>query len=147
MAFDCYKMLDIPPDTNGDEIRRAFRHKAKEFHPDVNQSPEAGAIFRELKEALETLTDPARRHAHDARFGYHRQKKKGEQNLYSINEADSEKAKAAISQWEKSQSLQRAAAERKKQELLNQYRKRRRMLLLAILGIGWLVFLLIWILS
>ncbi len=47
-----------------DEIRLAFRRRAKQVHPDV-AGEDAGASFRALREAYEVLTDPTRRASYD----------------------------------------------------------------------------------
>ncbi len=62
--MNCYAVLGIPRNAGYKEIRTAFRQLAKRYHPDAGaeSSPEK---FREITEAYATLTDPARRHAHD----------------------------------------------------------------------------------
>lgn len=53
-----YERLGVPVDASDDDIRRAFRLRAKAEHPDAGGDPEA---FRLLREAYETLCDPLRR--------------------------------------------------------------------------------------
>lgn len=48
-----------------DEIKKAFRKKAREVHPDVNKSPEAEVQFKELGEAYEVLSDEQKRQVYD----------------------------------------------------------------------------------
>ena len=50
------------------EIKRAFRTLARELHPDVSSAPDAGSRFRDVAEAFEVLSDPARRATYD-RYG------------------------------------------------------------------------------
>ena len=59
-----YAVLGVPPDADAAEIRRAFRSLARRYHPDAGAgaSPER---FRQVVEAYETLSDPARRTAYD----------------------------------------------------------------------------------
>lgn len=66
---DYYDVLGVSQDADGDEIRRAFRRKAREYHPDVNDAPDAADRFREVKEAYEVLSDDQKRTMYD-RFGH-----------------------------------------------------------------------------
>jgi molecular chaperone DnaJ len=66
---DYYEVLGIDRGASTDEIRRAFRSLAKEYHPDVNKSPDAEAKFKEINEAYAVLSDPERRAAYD-RYGH-----------------------------------------------------------------------------
>ena len=67
MAPDAYEILDVPRNTGANEIRKAYRKLALDFHPDRNPGdPEAEARFKEIVIAYETLRDPAKRAAHDS---------------------------------------------------------------------------------
>ena len=48
---DYYESLGIPRNASDDDVRRAFRKKAMQFHPDRNKDPSAGEHFREVNEA------------------------------------------------------------------------------------------------
>jgi molecular chaperone DnaJ len=69
MARDYYEVLGIARTATADEIRRAHRKLAKEFHPDKNKSPEAPKRFSELQEAYDALSDPEKRKQYD-QFGH-----------------------------------------------------------------------------
>jgi molecular chaperone DnaJ len=66
---DYYNILEIGRDATEEDIRKAFRKKALEFHPDRNKSADAGDKFKEVNEAYQVLTDPERREQYD-RFGH-----------------------------------------------------------------------------
>jgi curved DNA-binding protein CbpA len=52
---DYYKILDLPVNSSIEEIKKAYRKKARLYHPDVNQSPDAKDIFINITEAYEFL--------------------------------------------------------------------------------------------
>jgi curved DNA-binding protein CbpA len=60
-----YIALGIAEDASVDDIKAAFRAKAKRLHPDYNPSPIATKQFHRLHEAYETLSDPVRRATYD----------------------------------------------------------------------------------
>lgn len=62
---DYYAALGVPRGAEAEEIKKAFRRLARETHPDTNPDPAAEARFREIAEAYEVLSDPARRAAYD----------------------------------------------------------------------------------
>lgn len=62
---DYYETLSVPRNASKDEIQRAYRKLAKQFHPDVNKAPDADKKFKQASEAYEVLSDPDKRQRYD----------------------------------------------------------------------------------
>lgn len=62
---DLYAVLGLASTASADEIKKAFRLKASQFHPDKNTSELAPIKFREVREAYEILSDSKARNAYD----------------------------------------------------------------------------------
>src|SRR6186997_1083629 len=65
MATDYYGTLGVSPQASDDEIKKAYRRLARQYHPDVNPDPEAQERFKEISRAYEILSDPQKRAAFD----------------------------------------------------------------------------------
>ena len=66
---DYYEVLDISKGASEEDIRKSFRKKALEFHPDRNKDPSAEQKFKEVNEAYQILMDPEKRARYD-RYGH-----------------------------------------------------------------------------
>ncbi len=60
-----YEILGVKRDATGDQIRKAYRKLAKQYHPDVNKDPGAEAKYKEINEAYEVLKDAEKRSRYD----------------------------------------------------------------------------------
>ncbi len=64
--MDYYKILEVPREADEEQIKQAYRRKAKKYHPDLNPGdPEAEAKFKDIVEAYEILGDAERRKKYD----------------------------------------------------------------------------------
>ena len=68
--YDYYKILEIPRDATLEDIKKAYRNKAKLVHPDVNNSPKANEVFAVVNEAYDVLSDETKRYLHDVKLNY-----------------------------------------------------------------------------
>ncbi len=66
---DYYDVLGVDRSASQDEIKKAFRRLAMQYHPDRNKEDDAEARFKEVGEAYEVLSDTEKRSAYD-RFGH-----------------------------------------------------------------------------
>jgi molecular chaperone DnaJ len=67
-SADLYSVLGVAKNATPDEIKRAFRKLAMEYHPDRNKDESAESKFKQINAAYEVLSDPEKRSRYD-RFG------------------------------------------------------------------------------
>lgn len=66
---DYYDILGVTRTAEENELRRAFRKLARDYHPDVSKADDAEQRFKEVNEAYEVLSDPQKRRVYD-QFGH-----------------------------------------------------------------------------
>src|SRR6476469_8496831 len=70
MPRDYYEILGVPRGASADEIKKAHRKLVRKYHPDVNKdNKDADTKFKEVQEAYDVLSDPAKRRNYD-QFGH-----------------------------------------------------------------------------
>ena len=66
---DYYEVLRVNKNDSQEEIKTAFRSLARQYHPDVNNAPDAEERFKEINEAFMVLSDEQKRSIYD-RYGH-----------------------------------------------------------------------------
>jgi molecular chaperone DnaJ len=66
---DYYEVLDVDKSVSPEDLKKAYRKMAVQFHPDRNKAPDAEEKFKEISEAYDVLKDPDKRAAYD-RYGH-----------------------------------------------------------------------------
>ena len=62
---DYYSILGLSPQATPEQIKSAYKKLAKQWHPDVNKTPEATEKFKEISEAYSTLSNPEKKQIYD----------------------------------------------------------------------------------
>lgn len=66
LSKDFYKVLGVSKDASDDEIKKAYRKLARQYHPDVNKTKEAEEKFKDISEAYDVLSSKDNRQKYDA---------------------------------------------------------------------------------
>jgi|GEM_PF-1362739 len=132
---DCYSLLGISPDADEKTIRKAYRERSKELHPDVNPSPDAAQSFAKLSYAHSTLLDPVARLKHDDHFGYNKNIRNQDSNAkQQFSDFQKQKATSTVNEW--SADYGKAMKMRDQQRLKHIETHRRRMKWIMIIAIA-----------
>ncbi|MBP3675292.1 MAG: DnaJ domain-containing protein, partial [Campylobacter sp.] len=65
MSNSLYETLGISKGASSDEIKKAYRKLARQYHPDINKEPGAEEKFKEINAAYEILSDETKRRQYD----------------------------------------------------------------------------------
>ena len=68
---DYYETLGVGRDASEEEIKKAYRRLARQFHPDISKEAGAEERFKAISEAYGTLSDPETRQAYDELGRHH----------------------------------------------------------------------------
>lgn len=85
---DYYRILELEPSATQQEVKKAYRKLAQQYHPDKNQQdPCAAAQFTEIKEAYEVLSNPGKKEYYLQQRWYNRSsgKRKEQQVITPVN--------------------------------------------------------------
>lgn len=129
MLQNYYEILGVTSTSSTDEIRKAFRAKAKMLHPDVSSAPNAAEKFRQVNEAYEVLIDAQKRYLFDIQLESRLRKeptRKVHPKAYGSSKAD----QSFHYDWE---SISKAAQARKQQKEQEHYLFRANGLMLQFL--------------
>src|SRR3954467_3275362 len=64
-STDYYKVLGVDKKASQDDIKKAYRKLARQYHPDTNKDTGAEERFKQISEAYDTLGDPEKRKKYD----------------------------------------------------------------------------------
>lgn len=90
---DYYEVLGVDKTASAEEIKRAYRRLAKQYHPDVNKETGSAERFKEIAEAYEVLSDPDKRAQYD-RFGH-----AGPEQHFDFGRMDFRRAREAFEEF------------------------------------------------
>lgn len=140
---DYYKILGVHEDASEEEIKKAYRKLARQWHPDVNKSPDAHERFIEISEAYEILINPQSRKEYDAiRHGYNNENYYNEQRQQDFSRAQQtarEKGEyySSISLEELLEKILRAAVDLGKATIVGEKEYNASITLRDLLGLGF----------
>jgi preprotein translocase subunit Sec63 len=117
-----YKILGIDILSSEEDIKKTYRELARQYHPDVNSSPESANYMALLNEAYEVLSDPEKKAKYDTQFKY---------QIIEMPKQAEKKRKFSIHKIELTQ--------KQKQKIV-----KFSLLFLAILVVGAIIFFLEW---
>lgn len=73
LRYDHYKVLGVPRNASPQHIKRAYRERVKQCHPDRSDAANAAQVFHAVHDAYDTLIDAERRARYDERLRFYRE--------------------------------------------------------------------------
>ncbi len=136
---DGYLLLEISATATAEEIKAAFRRKALQLHPDVNEASNSNEAFIRLKAVQETLLDPIKRLQHDKQFGYTpKPPDKYTNTKQTISASEKARAEQVVAGWNNDSSYVYATWQARQEAEKRRFRRVRN--LLIIFGLALVVF-------
>lgn len=135
---DYYKILGISPDATFDQIRKAYRQKAKMLHPDVNRNKDSKISFQLLNEAYHILINRDKRKFYDIKIKYNREQYK----RYGMNYENKNKNfhETGTEGYDFRKKRETAAGESKLRKKFNAVTDNFFFIIMLIIGLAALVF-------
>ncbi|EJN60317.1 DnaJ domain-containing protein [Halogranum rubrum] len=109
MPENFYDLLGVDEDATKTDLKRAYRQRAREYHPDVNADDRAGTQFKTVRRAYDVLRDETERSAYD-RLGHETYVRKRMNGLPSSPDESSTTSASASSSTQSSSSSQSSNA-------------------------------------
>lgn len=141
--INCYELLRIKPDADEASIRKAYRNRSRELHPDVNPSPTAAAEFAELASAANTLLDPIARLKHDDYFTLNKHVRNQDANAkQKFSDYQQQKASTLVNEWSNDYGVAMDMRQKQRLDHVAKHKKRmQRVVIVAVISFGISVLL------
>lgn len=114
MSLNYYEILDVPTTATKEEIKAAFRKKAKMYHPDINKDFYAELKFKEMNVAASTLLDDALREQYDFMLGVNKKSTYSKKDYSSAANSARQAYKKASYEYKKAADEYRKSSFEKK---------------------------------
>lgn len=111
-----YEILEVSTDADIAQIKSAYRKLARKYHPDVNKSPEAIEMFKEITNVYETLCNDEERKKYDIVNGIFKKSPKNENNTKAENTQEQAKQTTQSEQKEENNKTEEVKQDTPKQD-------------------------------
>lgn len=134
---NCYELLRVKPDADEATIRKAYRSRSRELHPDVNPSSTAASEFAALTSAVNTLLDPIARLKHDDYFSLNKHVRNQDANAkQKFSEYQQQKASTLVNEWSNDYGKAMDMRQRQRLDHVTKHKKRmQRVVIVAVISV------------